>query len=60
MVRPAPFSESSAPRGWVDKPQRQLQAYIGHWRQWCESLDTLWGVMELRKDLHNTWEVGKL
>ena len=39
---------------------RQLQAHARRWPLWWESLDTLRGMLELRGDLADAWEVGNL
>ena len=46
--------------GCVDHVHRQLQAHAKRWPRWWESLDTLKGRLDLRKDLEEAWEVGNL
>ena len=46
--------------GRVDQVHRQLQAHAKRWPKWWESLDTLVGRLDLRKDLAEAWEVGNL
>ena len=46
--------------GRVDQVHRQRQAHAKRWPRWWESLDTLKGRLDLRKDLAEAWEVGNL
>ena len=44
----------------MDQVHHQLQAHAKRWPLWWESLDSLKGMLELRRDLAEAWEVGNL
>ena len=44
----------------VDEVHRQLQAHAKRWPRWWESLDPLKGLLHLRSDVAEAWEVGNL
>ena len=54
------------PREWdelpgrVDQVQQQLQTHAQRWPRWWETLDNLWSMLKLRRDLVHSWEVGNL